>query len=165
MLELMEIKSGREKTNKKLDIDTILGYVLPNTIVLSLLLIFLLKAVPTGLEPREIIYHGLFGFVLLLWMVNIILICIHVVGILNFSDIRSTKIKKCVIIVVTIFLYLIIMLIYLVFVSSPVNRVNRGQEFNNGDGTILVKYVNLLHPDEEYISTYKSKFFIYRYKI
>ena len=88
------MQSDREKTNKKLDIDTILGYALPTTIVLSLLLIFLLKAVPTGLEPREIIYHGLFGFVLLLWMVNIILICIHVVGIMNYSDISSTKLKK-----------------------------------------------------------------------
>ena len=151
--------------NKKLDLDTILGYLLPGNIVLSILLYILMTKAPEGLEPREIIYHGLFGLVLLLWFIAVILGCIYICGNLKYSDAKNAKFKRNAIIALTIIICLNIVFAYFLFVAAPVNRTYRGQEYNNGDGTISVKFISILHPNREYISTYKSKYLIYRYRI
>ncbi len=150
---------------KKLDLDTVLGRLFPAVIILSVLLYILMTKATAGLEPREFIYHGLFGLVLMLWFVFMILLCIYVLDSLKFSEAKNTKLKRNSMIIATIIVCLNIIFAYLLFAAGPENRISRGREINNHDGTITVRYVSILHPDRAYDSIYKSKYLIYRYEI
>ncbi|MCR4831056.1 MAG: hypothetical protein K5883_06325 [Pseudobutyrivibrio sp.] len=150
---------------KKIDLDTVLGHLIVVNIILSILLYILMTKVPVGLEPREIIYHGLFGLVLLLWFIFMIFLCIHVVESIKFSEIKNAKIKRNSMIIITIIVCLNIIFAYLLFVAGPENRMSRGREIKNDDGTITVRFISILHPDRAYDSLYKSKYLIYRYEI